>query len=46
MKIPHSSVLIPHQQKKFFSPAEKIIASPSRRFYLARHPIGIAFAFA
>ena len=40
--IPHSSFLI--REKKIFLPGEKIIASPSHRFYLARHPIGIAFA--
>jgi hypothetical protein len=37
-----SSILI--REKKFFPPAEKIIASRFRGFYLARHPIGIAFA--
>src|SRR5687768_7124322 len=42
----NSSLLGPHSSsaKEIFSPAEKIIASPSHGFYLPRHLIGIAFA--
>lgn len=42
-----SSILSPQSEIFFlgiFSFCPKIIASPFRRFYLARHPIGIAFA--
>jgi hypothetical protein len=45
IEIPHSSLLIPHFPKIFFDLSKKIIASPFRGFYLARHRSGIAFAF-
>jgi hypothetical protein len=40
-----SSILSPQSEKKIFSATEEIIASRFRGFYLARHRIGIAFAF-